>query len=138
MLNILLTAAIGQAGFNLVYPVDIAEHTTLQLGDVLNTADSVCQISSAGRTGSGCLTSDANVAQFNISAVGQSHINVVVHNVVTDHFTFEPNLQDGAQQQLFDIQSGQLTLIVGGKLTVIKPAENGSYTVNYTVEINYE
>ncbi|WP_394201837.1 hypothetical protein [Shewanella waksmanii] len=138
MITFLLAAAVGHVGFNLVHPIDIVEAAPVYFGEVLNDDNASCQLSREGRTGSGCIGTDAQLGLLTLSAKDHSNVNVIVHSIENNHFKFEPLLADGEQSQQFTVFSGNLNIDIGGKITVITKPNNGDYKLEYIIEVNYD
>ena len=134
---LVLASAIGQAQFNLVLPVSIAQITDIELGDVYNTAHSRCVLTTTSRKGDGCAASDSALGKLKLQGSEGQSVLIKVSSAYNSYVEFTPILPNGSQQQLFSL-SMSTPIFIGGEIKV-KPNESvGPASISYLIEINYQ
>lgn len=134
---IVLVSVTGQAQFNLVLPVSIAEVSEIELGDIYNTKNNICTLTTTSRTGSACATSDFALGEIQLLGNEEQSVLVKVSGSNSSQVEFTPLLPNGTQQQLFSL-STNASIYIGGEIKVISDDNAGKGSISYTIEVNYQ
>lgn len=138
MLSVIVLASVmGQAQFNLVLPVSIAQVSEIELGDIYNTKNNICTLTTNSRTGSACATSDFSLGEIQLLGNEEQSVLIKVSGSNSSHVEFTPLLPNGAQQQLFSL-STNASIYIGGEIKVISDNKAGKGSISYTIEVNYQ
>ncbi|ACJ29106.1 Conserved hypothetical protein [Shewanella piezotolerans WP3] len=134
---IVLVSVIGQAQFNLVLPVSIAEVSEIELGDIYNTKNNICTLTTISRTGSACATSDFSLGEIQLLGNEEQSVLIKVSGSNSSQVEFTPLLPNGTQQQLFSLATNA-SIYIGGEIKVISDGNLGMDSISYTIEVNYQ
>lgn len=134
---VVLASVLGQAGFNLVMPLQISETNEINFGDIVNTPSLSCTVTMTKRSGSSCLSSDWRAGSFHIIGGAGDQVSVTLSSVYDNDLSFKPLLSNGIQNQIYDLKDGELDIPIGGELTLNEPLNSGKHIINYTIDITY-
>lgn len=135
--TLLLASIIGQASFNLVAPLQIAETQTINLGNIANLESARCRVASNLRSGDACVESDWASGVIRITGGIDESIMIQVSPMNVAGINFIPLLSNGTQSDIYFIQDGVVDVFIGGELTLLQPLALGQYKISYMVGVNY-
>ncbi|MBL4815607.1 MAG: hypothetical protein JKY74_09010 [Shewanella sp.] len=134
----ILASIIGQASFNLVVPLQIAETQRINFGDIANLESARCRVAANLRSGDACVESEWATGVIRVSAAADETIMIHLSPVFADGISFTPLLSNGTQSDMYLVQDGGVDISIGGELTLDKPLILRQYNISYMVEVNYQ
>ncbi|BDY06341.1 DUF4402 domain-containing protein [Ferrimonas sp. YFM] len=137
------TLAVAQeftATFNLIQPVDIAETTQLDFGNVKLGNNITCTLAPADGAASGdaCLSSSGTAGVFTISGDANRNVAVTLNDGSGSGVTFAPAASQSFDSAVALDGDGKLVFNLGGTLTVSDTASAGAGSVTYTIDVAYQ
>ncbi len=130
--------ALAQAHLNLIIPVSIEQTQAIELGDIYNFTNGVCELTANGRQGNACSASNTSLGKLLVRGEQNQRIQVTVKPTSNGAVAFTPILPNGKQTLSLSLSDVPTELYIGGELIVETPSSLGGMSLDYVIEVNYQ
>ncbi|MCK8047126.1 DUF4402 domain-containing protein [Shewanella sp. 1CM18E] len=133
-----LATAIAHAHFNLVLPVSIEQAKPLEMGEIYNIPQGVCEVTDTGYKGNACAGSNYSLGKLIVNGNSSQQVQIKVNSAENNEVKFKPILPNGQQSISILLSTATTELYIGGELSITKNATEGIKSIHYTIEVNYQ